>query len=60
MRIIPIYIFLGLFIGLYFVYITAPQPKVIIKYPTPDNAGQTTYVDDANVCYKYISKERKC
>lgn len=60
MRIIPIYFFLGLCLGIYYVYITAPEPKVIIKYPTPQNAGKITYVDDSNVCYKYNTKEVPC
>ena len=60
MRVIPVYFFIGLFLGLYYVYITAPEPKVVIKYPTPENAGKVTYMDDNNVCYKYKIVEVQC
>ena len=54
------YIFLGLFVGFFIVYITSPPPKIIMKYPTLDNINDTTYVDDNGQCYKYYAKEIKC
>tara|TARA_B100001057_G_C22540168_1_gene829277 strand:+ start:203 stop:439 length:237 start_codon:yes stop_codon:yes gene_type:complete len=59
-NIIPIYFFISFFIGLFFVYLSTPTPNIIIKYPTPDNAGKIVYKDESDVCYKYISKEVKC
>lgn len=59
-NIIPIYFFISFFIGLFFVYISTPKPKVIIKYPTPENAGKIIYKDNSDICYKYISKEVNC
>jgi len=32
----PLYFFVSLFIGLFFGYVTTPEPTIIIKYPTPD------------------------
>jgi len=50
----------SLFIGLFFVYIYAPRPKIIIKYPTVKNANKLTYIDENNNCYKYIPKPVNC
>lgn len=60
MRIVPIYFWSALFVGMLLTYVTAPKPHVIIKTPTPDNAGQITYIDDNDVCYKYEKKEVIC
>jgi len=56
----PIYFFISLFIGLLLVYSIQPQPEILIKYPTPDNAGKIIYKDNADVCYIYESEEVKC
>ena len=49
----PFYFCMALAVGLLYTYLTAPKPTVVIKYPTPYNAGKITYVDDAGVCYRY-------
>lgn len=56
----PTAFFVTLCIGIFYVYITTPQPIVVIKYPTPDNAGKIKYVDDAGVCYKYSLEPVSC
>lgn len=56
----PIYFFSSLFIGLLLAYILSPQPDIIFKYPTPNNAGTIVYKDTAGVCYIYKSQEIKC
>jgi len=56
----PLYFFIALFIGLFYTYLTTPMPEIIIKYPTPDNAGKIVYRDRADVCYKYDAKEVAC
>ena len=52
--------FISLFIGLFAVYITAPKPNVIFKYPTIKTAHDITYIDEKNVCYKYVPKPVNC
>lgn len=47
-------------IGLLYTYLTTPYPKIVYKYPTPYNAGKITYIDDANVCYKYKVTQVSC
>jgi hypothetical protein len=54
------YFFMALVVGLFFAYISTPPPDIVIKYPTPENAGKVVYRDAADVCYKYQSKVVKC
>ena len=56
----PLIFLVSLCIGPFYTYITAPKPDVVIKYPTPFNAGKITYIDDAGVCYKYAVKKSSC
>jgi hypothetical protein len=56
----PTYFLISFFIGMFMVYITSPTPEVIIRYPTPVNSGKNVYIDSADMCYVYDSKEVKC
>jgi hypothetical protein len=48
-------------IGIFYVYISTPKPKVIIKYPTPYNANNIVYRHKhSDNCYKYQVEEIKC
>lgn len=47
-------------IGIAYVYFSTPTPKLVIKYPTPYNAGQIVYKDDADTCYKYKAEKVTC
>ena len=51
---------LGLFFGMFFVYVLKPTPTVIYKYPTMDNAGKVTYQDRNGVCFKYHADTVDC
>lgn len=44
---------LALAVGMLLAYVMAPVPKVVYKYPTPENAGKITYADKNGVCYRY-------
>lgn len=52
--------FIALAIGLFFTYIFAPKKKMIIKWPTPENAGKLIYKDFSDLCYKYNANEIPC
>jgi hypothetical protein len=52
--------FLGFGLGILYIYISTPKPKIIIKHPTPDNAGKVVYHDKEQNCYKYMAEEIKC
>lgn len=47
-------------IGLFYVYITIPPKKVIVKFPTPYNAGHVIYRDKADSCFKFRAEEVSC
>lgn len=52
--------FIAFALGIFYVYISAPKQRVVIKYPTPYNADKIYYQNDDNVCYKYKVQEVKC
>ena len=54
------YFLISFSLGILFVYLFTPQPRVIIKFPTPDNAGKIIYKDNNDVCYKYKATEVQC
>lgn len=56
----PMTFLLSLAIGLFYVYVSHPTPRIIYKYPTPFNVGKVTYIDENNTCYKYAIKEVDC
>lgn len=47
-------------LGLVVISLMEDRPEVIIRWPTPKNAGLVTYVDRASNCYEYEAKETKC
>jgi hypothetical protein len=59
-KIIPFYFFIALFIGFLLTYSFTPPPKIVYKYPTPDNKDKLVYKDDVNNCYKYKTTNVKC
>jgi hypothetical protein len=52
--------FISLALGLLFFYVIAPQKRIIIKYPNPENAEKTVYKDNNENCYKFKAEEVKC
>lgn len=59
-KINPFYFFLAFAVGLLFCYISTPKPEVVLKFPSPYNAGKVTYTDKANSCYKYKAEKVEC
>jgi len=56
----PLYFIISLAIGLFFVYISAPPPNVIVVYPNPHNYNQFQYKDNANNCFLIDQQEIPC
>ncbi len=52
--------FIALGVGLFLTYIFSKPKKIIIKWPTPENAGKLIYKDNAENCYKYKANEIPC
>jgi hypothetical protein len=49
----PLYFLLAFIVGLMVCYVMEPKKKMILKFPSPTNAGKVTYVDKQGQCYKY-------
>jgi hypothetical protein len=47
-------------IGIFLTYVMQPPLKVIIKHPTPQNAGRIIYKDNNDSCFTYSAKEITC
>lgn len=47
-------------VGVLFTYLLTPPPKVIVKFPSPFNAGKIMYRDNADACYKFKSDAVDC
>jgi hypothetical protein len=56
---LPIFI-ISLSVGLFYVYISVPKPKVIYVYPTPDNIRNFQFKDHADNCFSFNAKEVSC
>ena len=57
----PLAFFITIFIGLFLSYIFISPKKIVILYPTPENAGKVIYKNNTdNTCYKYKADEVEC
>lgn len=45
--------------GLMVVYVTNPRPTLVVKFPTPMNAGKVIYRENGE-CYVYKHEEVDC
>jgi len=58
MEIIPFYVILGMFVGMFIMYVFfSNTTNIVLKEPTLENCGKITYLDDSGVCYKYKKKK---
>lgn len=56
---VPLFL-ISLAIGLFIVYITVPQPRVIHVYPTPDNVNNLQFKDYTDTCFTFDIEKVKC
>lgn len=56
----PFFLLASFALGILFVYLSAPEPTVVIKFPTPYNVNRIVYKDKADNCYKYKADEVDC
>ena len=59
-KIRPLYFFAAFAFGLFLCYIYTPKPEVVMKFPSPYNAGNITYKDKGSNCYKYEATKSEC
>ena len=52
--------FMAFILGVFYVYISSPKPRIIIKYPTPYNVNKLLYEGESGECYKFKIEEVKC
>lgn len=52
--------FIAFFMGLLYIYIESPKPRLIIKYPTPYNVGKIIYKNSSGNCYKFKADIVSC
>jgi hypothetical protein len=56
----PLYFFASFALGILLVYMMTPPPEIVVKWPSPYNAGKVTYKDKSNTCYKYKAENVPC
>lgn len=56
----PIYFIISFAIGLFLVYVFNPPPNVVVKFPSPYNAGKIVYRDKNDTCYVYKASSVSC
>lgn len=59
-KIHPIYFILAFTVGLLFCYLTHPKPQVVMKFPSPYNAGKIVYKNNDESCYKFKADKVSC
>jgi hypothetical protein len=40
--------------------LTVPKPRVVVKFPSPDNVDTHVYKGSDNTCYKIAADEEEC
>ena len=56
----PVAFVIAFCVGILYVYTVQPEPTVVVKFPTPYNAGQQVYTDKAGTCYTYQADQVAC
>ena len=51
---------ISLVIGLFAVYLTMPDQRIIHVYPTPENAALIQYKDQTDTCFSIKQSEVAC
>ena len=59
-KIQPLYFFVAFAIGLFACYLTNPKPSIVVKFPSPYNAGKVLYKDGNDTCYRYHADKVSC
>lgn len=46
--------------GIGYCYMMSPPPKIVVRFPSPANAGSIVYQDNAKNCFTFDAKETAC
>lgn len=55
----PIFL-VSLGLGILYIYSTNPAPKIVLKFPSPYNAGKVVYHDQADDCFVFEATKVPC
>lgn len=55
-----LYLVASFAVGLCIMMLTVPKPKVVIKFPSPENADSHTYKGGHGTCFKIAAEEEEC
>ena len=53
-------ILIGFLVGICLMTIIKEEPEIVVKYPTPYNTKNITYVDKVGNCYQYKENQIVC
>jgi len=56
----PVWFFLAFSVGLLACYMFTPPPQVVVRFPSPNNAGRIVYKDEDQNCYAYKADRVTC
>lgn len=59
-KIHPFYFIAAFAVGLFYCYLTHPKPELVVKFPSPYNAGDIVYKDADDSCFKYKADKVEC
>lgn len=59
-KIHPFYFIFAFAIGLLYCYLTHPKPTVVVKFPSPYNAGTVVYKGEDDACFKIAADKVEC
>jgi len=51
---------IGFLVGVCLMTIISEEPEIVVKYPTPYNTKNITYVDNTGNCYQYKANKIVC
>jgi len=53
--------FAGAFaLGIAYIYVKGEKPVIVVRWPTPINAGKSVYTDAAGDCFVYEAVKAEC
>lgn len=54
------YFLMAFAVGLLLCYVFTPPPQVVVKFPSPYNAGKVMYRDGHDTCFMYKADQVSC
>ena len=47
-------------IGVFYIYISLPQQRIVVVYPTQDNESHFNFRDKAHNCFRFEQEDKIC